>query len=76
MDQLQDILARIGTDRLLILGAFGVAGAVFLRWFGKSESPAYTVRARCSCGWQGMASKLKPRCPLCGSPLDPKKPPV
>lgn len=70
MDHVQDIIARIGMNRLLILGGFAFAGVLFLQWFGKAETPTYTARARCDCGWMGMTSRLKPRCPQCGARLD------
>jgi hypothetical protein len=70
MDQLQDFVARIGMNRIFILVGFALAGFLFLRWFGKTEASTNTIRVRCSCGWTGMASRLKPRCPLCGSPID------
>jgi hypothetical protein len=68
LDQVQDLLAKIGTDKLMIGGGV-VVGLFVIRGLWKMMKPkpeASGSMARCNCGWSGRTSRYRPKCPKCG----------
>lgn len=67
MDQLEALLARVGGWTSVAFAVVGIAVILGLRRL-LSSPPADPNRRPvvCACGWTGVVSRLKPRCPRCG----------
>jgi len=68
LDQIQHLIAKVGKDNLMIGGGV-IVGLFVLSKVWNMVKPKPTTaggKARCSCGWSGVTSRYRPKCPKCG----------
>lgn len=67
MDQLELLLARVGGWKSVAFAVVGLAVILVLRkLFATPPADPNRRSVVCACGWTGVVSRLKPRCPRCG----------